>query len=230
MMLLFQTMRDTLEQQKQLAHDFNASVDQKVQDIRDHVASAGDMSDSVKKAENELETLLSQTREELDSLRRRMGYLVDQSPAGETSSAAEAIESDSHSENGPVNGRGADTQNGDGEPLRSIPEPKAEAENNLIDQWVGLDIGAQEEEDWSEEELSYPEEDAESGRDAFRSLLNMQSPDDAESSESSITPPIQQRVYEYADEGMRVPEISRALGIGKGEVRLILSLRQSNLG
>ena len=38
--------------------------------------------------------------------------------------------------------------------------------------------------------------------------------------------PIQQRVYEYSDAGMRVPEIARELGVGKGEVRLILSLRQ----
>jgi hypothetical protein len=37
--------------------------------------------------------------------------------------------------------------------------------------------------------------------------------------------PIQKRVYEYSDAGMRVPEIARELGVGKGEVRLILSLR-----
>jgi hypothetical protein len=230
MMLLFQTMRDTLEQQKQLAQDFNASVDQKVGEIKKHIESAGTMSDSVKKAEQELETLLSQTREELDSLRRRMEYLVDQNPDVEMPTILEENEPNTKPESGAVNGHISHSQNGDMEPLGSIPEPKSESENNLIDQWVGLDIGAQAEEDWGEEELSNQDEDADSGRDAFRSLLNMQSPDPEEDSESSTVPPIQQKVYEYADEGMRVPEISRALGIGKGEVRLILSLRQSNLG
>jgi hypothetical protein len=37
---------------------------------------------------------------------------------------------------------------------------------------------------------------------------------------------LQRRVQEYADAGMSVPQISRELGIGKGEVRLILSLRE----
>jgi len=32
------------------------------------------------------------------------------------------------------------------------------------------------------------------------------------------------RVLEYSDAGMSVPEIARELGLGKGEVRLILSI------
>ena len=36
--------------------------------------------------------------------------------------------------------------------------------------------------------------------------------------------PLQKRVLEYSDAGMTVPEIARELGIGKGEVRLMLSL------
>ena len=37
---------------------------------------------------------------------------------------------------------------------------------------------------------------------------------------------VQSRVYEYNDAGMSVAQISKAIGIGKGEVRLILSLRK----
>jgi predicted transcriptional regulator len=33
-------------------------------------------------------------------------------------------------------------------------------------------------------------------------------------------------VYEYHDAGMSVGEIAQELGIGKGEVRLVISLRQ----
>jgi len=225
MMLLFQTMRDTLEQQKQLAQDFNASVDQKVGEIKKHIESTENMSDTVQKAEKELDTILTQAREELDSLRRRMDYLAEQTSGG----ALPQPEKKASPENGATNGHNADTKNGDKGPLRSIAEPKEEPKKNLIDQWVGLDIGAQEDDEW-EEEVASPEEDSESGREAFRSLLNMQSTEPVDEESQSTVPPIQQRVYEYADAGMRVPEISRELGIGKGEVRLILSLRQSNLG
>jgi predicted transcriptional regulator len=34
-------------------------------------------------------------------------------------------------------------------------------------------------------------------------------------------------VYEYNDAGMTVAEIAHEIGIGKGEVRLILSLRKN---
>jgi DNA-binding NarL/FixJ family response regulator len=38
--------------------------------------------------------------------------------------------------------------------------------------------------------------------------------------------PLQQRVYEYSDAGMSIAEIANEIGIGKGEVRLILSIRK----
>src|SRR5690606_34052701 len=84
-------------------------------------------------------------------------------------------------------------------------------------------------------------------RAAFRSLLDMQheAPHAVpEAPRPGITPapapaghageangqrkltPLQRRVHEYADAGMSVPQIARELGIGKGEVRLILSLRE----
>ncbi len=41
--------------------------------------------------------------------------------------------------------------------------------------------------------------------------------------------PIQQRVLEYKEAGMTEAQIAKELGIGKGEVRLMLSLaRQEN--
>ena len=39
-----------------------------------------------------------------------------------------------------------------------------------------------------------------------------------------VAVPLQQRVLEYSEAGMGVAEIARELGIGKGEVRLMLSL------
>ena len=40
----------------------------------------------------------------------------------------------------------------------------------------------------------------------------------------TMSVPLQQRVLEYSEAGMTVAQVSRELGIGKGEVRLMLSL------
>lgn len=77
-------------------------------------------------------------------------------------------------------------------------------------------------------------------REAFRALLNMPATPDRESApldvipadedwpvqpeSDSMTIPLQQRVLEYSEAGMTVAQVSRELGIGKGEVRLMLSL------
>lgn len=90
----------------------------------------------------------------------------------------------------------------------------------------------------------------EAAREAFRALLNMPPeqaapvtpsvPDkdfgarDHESAPQETgdapgsTQAMQQRVLEYSEAGMTVAEVSRELGIGKGEVRLMLSLAKQN--
>lgn len=87
-------------------------------------------------------------------------------------------------------------------------------------------------------------------REAFRALLNMppeeapsrppldlgdtlpatrptEAPDMGAGPENG-TAAMQQRVLEYSEAGMTVAEVSRELGIGKGEVRLMLSLAKQN--
>lgn len=98
-----------------------------------------------------------------------------------------------------------------------------------------------------EEPESFAPSNGDAAREAFRALLNMPmtagvapappempgqvagmvsrtdgygpAPD-----EGTISAPLQQRVLEYSEAGMTVAEVSRELGIGKGEVRLMLSL------
>ena len=94
----------------------------------------------------------------------------------------------------------------------------------------------------------------EAAREAFRALLNMpmnsgaglppvEMPGqtramtpaahghDSNAGEVQLSAPLQQRVLEYSEAGMTVAEVSRELGIGKGEVRLMLSLaRQAQPG
>ena len=79
--------------------------------------------------------------------------------------------------------------------------------------------------------------DPEAARQAFRALLNMGQESGAEIASRTETldqpsaseageGPLRSRVYEYSDAGMSIAEIASELGIGKGEVRLILSLRE----
>ncbi|MCF6284638.1 MAG: hypothetical protein L3K26_05570 [Candidatus Hydrogenedentes bacterium] len=87
-------------------------------------------------------------------------------------------------------------------------------------------------------------------REAFRALLNMPSEEnkpqatldltgqmpamagailsEAPEPDMHSTSAMQQRVLEYSEAGMTVADISRELGIGKGEVRLMLSLAKQN--
>ncbi len=130
-----------------------------------------------------------------------------------------------------------------------IPVPEKSPEPDLIDHWAGLDFGEGRElpsdhEVVEEVEAPIAPEDAAAARDAFRTLLNLggtpvqpaQAPEvipqeappveRASANGKEDISPVQQRVYEYSDAGMRVPDIARELGVGKGEVRLMLSLRK----
>jgi len=76
-------------------------------------------------------------------------------------------------------------------------------------------------------------EEHSSARDAFRALLDL-GPDGAaqktenEGNGRNASAPLQRRVLEYEQAGMNVGDIARELGIGKGEVRLMLSLARQN--
>lgn len=115
---------------------------------------------------------------------------------------------------------------------------------DIPDYWVGLGFANRSAESpqsgktAKEEGQGVPEPgDPEAARQAFRALLNMgqesgvgtasrtetlDQPSEGEGGEG----PLRSRVYEYNDAGMSIAEIASELGIGKGEVRLILSLRE----
>jgi len=258
-------MRDTVEQQKSLARRFNRTIDAKVNEVRALTESTAGLDERVQTLETELEQVLNQAKEELNSMRRRWEYLQEQLPEnsdGMTDTVSQAAEpkmdnvqhpaaesSDSKEDEAkapdsasppeektdPTNGHSSSS------PLRVLPTRKESPGLDPLESWTGLDFGSSDYDDDDEYDEPEPDnepsepEDPEAARDAFRMLLNMDSPtmdpnppiqvDDETSDAVSITP-VQQRIYEYSDAGMRVPEIARELGVGKGEVRLILSLRK----
>ncbi|MFP6583930.1 MAG: hypothetical protein VCD00_15430 [Candidatus Hydrogenedentota bacterium] len=248
MMILFQSMRETVEQQKELARQLNLSIDRKVADVRTTIESAGALKASVTVAQTELDELLRDTKEQLASLNRRMGYLNEQLPGGDDSGVdSDVEESDAPTETKlpepdarigtPVPFDDEDdhvTQVAPLPPLNAIAS-KPTRKPDFIDNWAGVDFGATE----APEPARLPEplepDDPEASRDAFRALLDMKTNDSAadfaevtaggNALEQSLTP-VQRRIYEFSDAGMRIPEIARELGVGKGEIKLILNMRE----
>jgi hypothetical protein len=170
---------------------------------------------------------LTETKAELAALQSQLGHVTDSSPTKDPE-GVDGLEADKASEPVPA--------------FEALSRPVLdEPPDSGFDHWAGLDFGEvpEEEEEEAESGAAPPEssEHAEAARNAFRALLNL----DTSSGEQKTVPttsekdngkgrsnslPLKKRVYEYSDVGMSVSEIARELGLGKGEVRLILNLRK----
>jgi hypothetical protein len=247
MMILFQTMRDILTQQKDLAREFNISIDRKVNEVRRLIQSTGDVRSELERTKRELAALATRTRRDVSALERRLQGVDSEADLAEPQADQDESDDDSEvHELEPLD----DVE----PPLEILPEPEPARERDMIDNWRMPDLktveddeadGIEIEDDYDDGEYAnghdepLSEEDVADTRAAYRDLLSLQpaSPRMRGPSSSDVLEngrdgnggqyltPIQKRVYEYSDAGMRVPEIARELGVGKGEVRLILSLR-----
>ena len=128
------------------------------------------------------------------------------------------------------------------QPLLEENDPLAETgiTDAPFKKWEPTDFDVHDPEaDTEELDIPFPEapEDAHAARSAFRALLDLDAPLDntpstTQESASAATGgngagvanPVRHRVVEYNEAGMSIAEISRELGIGKGEIRLILNL------
>jgi hypothetical protein len=225
MMILMQSMRDMLDQQKNLARQLNENLDRKVTFIRGAVEEAMKDLDTLRTSVKAVASGIEQTRSELslvrDTVRQaRQDELPGVRPADEPAPPRKAAPP---AETPAPNLASTEPP----EPPRPLVQP------DLLDNWVGLDFGDDSDEtdfevpDHLPEEPEHPEE----AREAFRTLLNLEESAPVPGSSSggngrSRLSPLQVRVYEYSDAGMTVAQIAQELGIGKGEVRLILSLRR----
>lgn len=227
MMILLQTMRDLLEQQKGFARELNKALDARVEFIKTTVESArGELAmlgESVKQLGNEVERLKRETVSppaqpaQPANVRHLSAYTPPPQPEPSKEHERPA--------------------------LRVLALPREpETAGDAIDSWVGLDFAGDEPDplgfDVPETEPEAPK-DPDAARSAFRALLDLEPEEQsaqntappvrdpgALSGNHRPVPPIHARVYEYNDAGMSVAQIAQELGIGKGEVRLILSLRK----
>ncbi len=239
MMILFQTMRDVVQEQKQLARQFNASLDKKFALLRGMVEAARREREELLKAQQGLRGLIEAARGEFDRHAAQGPPPLSSAPSTPPPISAPAA---SVAPPTPEVGR-ARTPAAEADAHEShfdvVAELREETED-LIDAWAGLDFGGDDPEpdevDAPDETPSEPEDPA-AARDAFRKLLNIESSmrsvgsgpsSSADSSRGNGQlgiSPLHRRVYEYADAGMSEGDIARELGVGKGEVRMIISLR-----
>ncbi len=259
MMILLQTMRDLLNQQKELARQLNESLDKKVAFIKDTVDTAM----------RDLDTLrgeIGSVAHTLPKIQASVAHVQEQADAIEQALQKPATGAVPRASSRPV--APAPAANAPRQAPKETPAPETPKPNpapkpaispelqvltrpapspDLLDNWVGLDIGGTSLEpslfDAPDEPPTEPE-NPEAAREAFRALLNMQ----AQNSDKNLKPseaapsfsasggngkgklsPLQARVYEYRDAGMSISEIANEIGIGKGEVRLILSIRKDRV-
>ena len=266
MMILLQTMRDILRQQKELAREFNESLDKKVALIRKLDNAVREQNERIKKRQQEFEARLADTESQLNSVTLQARFLSQrEEDAGEEEDAAlgevermrekGAAElavpprEEGESKLRPGAGNASDKPERDFPVLQLIvtPEESTPTGEDLIDNWPrkAEGNGPRRTAERKKPELkplagavsSDTADSADTVRDAFRALLNLDADEEAETGHEATTSargnngagqlsPMHRRVYEYSDAGMTVAQIARELGIGKGEVRLVLSLRK----
>ena len=240
MMILLQTMRDMLNEQKALARDFNRSVDSKVTIIRKVIRAVADEYKRLNETHRELRQMMQATQADLARIRAHATAIRAQRTRPKAVAPLEMAASEAPAANG-LREALAEPSPDAAPTLEVLAEPAgSDSEDDLIDNWVGLDFAGDEPNPYAfevPEEAPEAPEDPETAREAFRRLLNVSNEasqgnstkqDDSASPEKSNgrnrSDAVRARVLEYSDAGMSVSEIARELGLGKGEVRLILNI------
>lgn len=223
MAILLQTMREIIHKQKGLANQFNQNVENKVNQIKELMGATLEEHRILRKAQRELAQRLEEIRTELATIHAQTNDMGEVQQGGEHLPPAFGTHP-------------PETPESEGPLLRVMPPPEpGEEHGDIVDTWVGLDFDrAEEEPETSPVPAGIPEQPEEPGkaREAFRALLNMDTedrddepPGHAPDNGRDAASLLRGRVYEYKDAGMTIAQTARELGIGKGEVRLILGLR-----
>ncbi len=233
--IIFQTMRDIVDQQKTLAREFNEGLDKKMAVVKQVLGQSLSRNEELYERQRALAEEIEHVEARLESAQRQLAGLdVDRKSAAASGPADSRALGDrfGHTSANARNSRPSDGQ--------------AEEDEQEAPLLFGVKGALELDDDLTEA----PDEpaDPDRARQAFRALLDMdaapRTPDDAfarsarqsapsapvadKKENSDDMTPLQKRVEEYSASGMTVSEIARELGIGKGEVRLMLSLKRSS--
>jgi hypothetical protein len=283
--ILFQTMRDVVGQQKDLAKQFNNDLDAKMGVVKQILAQSLDKNKKLYEQQRALAADLEDAKAQMQAMQQELEGLRGLTPGNSAPRKNPPPATPKPRVATP------ETPTGLGFIVPDVPEPITEApsptppapapapapvepmENVIIgrprrgekrpspesiripndetlagtgltraqyQKWIGdaLDQASVREEEEVEPPAPIAPEDASKARDAFRALLDLERQQALRGvsggQEQRATggngaqggAAVQQRILEYHDAGMTVSQIARELGIGKGEVRLMISLAQ----
>ena len=173
MMIMFQTMRDVVSEQKDLARAFNVSVDDKVSQIRAMIDAAKAEREELRETQQGILAMLESAKLSLQNAPETPLLAPHSRPSpAETTPTAESHTREADAP--PITAESVDSEETVEEKL-PVKE-SGTSSDNLIDTWTGLDFGEDEPEAPAyavSEEISDSPEDVESARDAFRTLLDL---------------------------------------------------------
>lgn len=134
MMILFQTMRDIVQQQKELARQFNESLDKKVNLIRQAASAASENLDRLREAERRVLAQLEEVQAELAGLQKQASSMRMLGGNGYSASQAHAP--------GPAAAEERAAEEALAPLLRMTGGPPEDGSGgyDLIDNWVGFDF------------------------------------------------------------------------------------------
>jgi len=243
MMILFNTMRDIISQQKTLARDFNRELEKKMSLVKQVLARGMEKNERLYERQQALARELDEAGAQLQSLQRQIGYIQESAAKGAEHGV---VREEPLAEAEPVEPYATPRVRAGTAPSPPPIEEKSEEDplegtgftDAVFEQWAAQDFATPVPEPEEAPEIT-PEspEDPRAAREAFRALLSLEDrvPGGAPAPRPSAggnggrdMGPVQQRVLEYHEAGMTVADIARELGIGKGEIRLMLSLAKQS--
>lgn len=242
--MIFQTLRDVVAEQKLMAKEFNEYVEKKIAEIRAVASDAHSQLQSVRVSISELSKKINLIQEEIDrlglqaNLLKRQGgeeNVLDLQPSlREAELLSETLRSHVQPMEESTLSRVTESLTLDEGRVR---ESGGETHGESVVE-DGEDHGNEESEVESEVSRRSVQEEFEQVRNAYLTLIRGEdagatpkaggseavSLEPTRPESSSTLTPVQKLVLEYHEAGLTLNEIAKELGMGKGEVRLILSL------
>jgi hypothetical protein len=204
MSILFQTMRGLVREQKMLARDFNRSLDAKVEGVREAVRQVLAGYEQLMQMQKTLKTQLEQ------ALPKQAAALEQDAqvdlPALRAIAAPEAADFIDNWHVPPPDAEAAEDA-----PAASDPAPSREVRDALLSMGEPPEPVAAAAEPGGADVQSRPAVPAAGQAPPVPS--------------NGTAAALRSRVYKYHDAGMSISAIASELGLGKGEIRLMLSLR-----
>lgn len=246
LMLLFQTLREIVSQQRELARDFNRQIESRMQSLKELIAQHAKNNDQLYERQQVLVHELQNAQEQLEQLKRDMASMRGTAPVTPATPSPPPQKQDTPSrwivlppyepvqtmssgadhlretpENSGKNGNGLEAKNLTTNEVPDTPVVETES-STLYAPWAPTPFTEPDRGQTQSSEASLSA--ARELRAAYQELVHLEPAPPSPPHENVGMDVLQKRVLDYSAAGMTIAEIARELGMAKGEVRLMLAL------